>query len=139
VSAKITVLEEKDAIRELIARYCFHVDACEFDEWAATFTEDAVFEVVDLFRFESRESIREFANHIPRNERGETGMKHLTMNQVIEVDGERATAKCNLLIIREGTPLHADIVGRYDDELVKQSGRWLFKRRTARFDYRSGA
>jgi len=134
-----SLLEEKDAIRELIARYCFHVDACEFDEWAATFTEDGVFEVVDLFRFEGRSSIREFGNHIPKNERGQTGMKHLTMNQIIDVDGERATAKCNVLIIREGTPLHVDIVGRYEDELVKESGRWLFKHRRTYFDYRAGA
>jgi uncharacterized protein (TIGR02246 family) len=134
-----SVLEEKDAIRELIARYCLHIDGGDFDAWAATFTEDGVFEVVGLFRFEGRESIREFANHIPKNERGQTGIKHLTMNHVIEVDGEIARATCNLLVVREGTPLHADIVGRYEDRLVKQAGRWLFKRRMTHFDYRSGA
>ena len=37
------VLEEKDAIRELIARYCFLIDAAQYDEWAQTFHEDAVF------------------------------------------------------------------------------------------------
>src|SRR5258707_978316 len=130
-----SVLEEKDAIRELIARYCFLIDNAEFDAWAATFTEDAVFEVVGLFKFEGRASIREFANHIPKNERGLPGMKHCTLNQIIAVSGDTATATCYLLLIREGTPLHVDIAGRYEDELVKQSGSWLLKRRTAYFDY----
>ena len=133
-----SLLEEKDAIREVIARYCFHIDRNDFDAWAQTFTEDGVFEVQNLMKFEGRSSIREFANHIPKNERGQTGMMHYTMNQIIDVSGERATATCYMLIVREGTPLHADIAGRYEDELVKQSGRWLFKRRTAFFDYRAG-
>jgi hypothetical protein len=35
-----TQLEEKDAIREVLATYCFHLDAGRFDEMAALFTED---------------------------------------------------------------------------------------------------
>ena len=133
-----SVLEEKDAIRELIARYSFHIDRSDFDAWADTFTEDGVFEVSGLMRFEGRSSIREFGNHIPKNERGQTGMMHYTMNQIIEVSGDTAKATCYLLLVREGTPLQTDIAGRYEDELVKQGGRWLFKSRTAHFDYRSG-
>jgi len=133
------LLEEKDAIRELIARYCFHIDGNDFDAWANTFTEDGVFEVEGLMKFEGRSSIREFANHIPKDDQGRTGMMHYTMNQIIDVAGERATATCYMLILRSGTPLHADIAGRYEDELVKQNGRWLFTRRTAFFDYRAGA
>jgi ketosteroid isomerase-like protein len=131
------LLEEKDAIRELIARYCFYIDLAKYDEWAGTFTEDGVFEVSGLFRFDGRAAIRAFAEHIPKNAQGLTGMKHCTMNQVIDVSGDRATATCYLLMIREGAPLHVDIAGRYEDELVKQSGRWLFARRTAFFDYRA--
>ena len=134
-----TLLEEKDAIRELIARYSFYIDGGKFDAWAETFTEDGVFEVPELMRFEGRSSIREFGNHIPKNARGQIGMMHYTMNQIIDVDGDRATATCYMLIVREGNPLHVDIAGRYEDELVKQDGRWLFKRRTAFFDYRAGA
>ena len=133
-----TMLEEKDAIRELIARYCFYIDGGQYDEWAATFDENAVFEVRGLFQFEGRPAIRQFADHIPKNAKGLTGMKHCTLNQIIEVAGERATATCYFLIIREGTPLEVDIVGRYEDELTKRAGRWLFTRRVAHFDYRAG-
>src|SRR5271155_4135480 len=34
-----TVLEEKDAIREAIAEYCFRLDEGRFDDMAALFTE----------------------------------------------------------------------------------------------------
>jgi len=133
-----TVLEEKDAIRELIARYCFFIDGGQYDEWAETFAEEAIFEVSGMFKFEGRKAIREFADHIPKNAKGLPGMKHCTLNQTIDVSGERAKASCYLLLIREGTPLHVDIAGRYEDELVKRSGRWFFTRRTAYFDYRAG-
>ena len=133
------LLEEKDAIRELIGRYCFYIDLGKYDEWADTFTEDAVFEVSGMFRFDGRAAIREFANHIPKNASGLPGMKHCTFNHVIEVSGDRASATCYLLVVREGTPLHVDIAGRYEDELVKRAGRWLFTHRAAFFDYRSGA
>jgi hypothetical protein len=39
-----SVLEEKEAIRDLISAYCFYVDNGEFDKFAGLFTEDAIFE-----------------------------------------------------------------------------------------------
>ena len=132
-----TVLEEKDAIRETIARYCFFIDGKQYDDWANTFTEDGVFEVVDLFKVEGREAIRSFADKIPLNDQGLPGFKHCALNQLIEVAGERAKAQCYIVIIREGKPLHVDIAGRYQDTLVKRGGQWLFQRRTVYFDYRS--
>ena len=38
------VLEEKDAIHETIAEYCFHFDGGEFDKWVDLFTDDGVFD-----------------------------------------------------------------------------------------------
>ena len=35
-----SALEEKDAIREVLATYCFHLDAGKFEDMAALFTED---------------------------------------------------------------------------------------------------
>ena len=132
-----SVLEDKDAIRELIARYCFLIDGTRYDEWAQTFSEDAVFEVVGMFKFEGRQAIREFANNIPLNAQGSPGFKHCTLNEIIEVAGERAKAQCYILLIREGQPLHVDIAGRYYDTLVKRGGQWLFQRRTVHFDLRA--
>ena len=38
------VLEEKDAIHETIANYCFHFDGAEFDKWVDLFAEDGTFD-----------------------------------------------------------------------------------------------
>ena len=37
-------MSEKDEIRELLARYCFALDADRFEEMAALFTPDGVWE-----------------------------------------------------------------------------------------------
>ena len=37
-------MSDKDEIRELLARYCFALDADRFEEMAALFTQDGVWE-----------------------------------------------------------------------------------------------
>src|SRR5215472_2048132 len=39
-----TVVDDKDAIRELLAEYCFHLDEGRFAEMAALFTEDGTWD-----------------------------------------------------------------------------------------------
>ena len=55
-----STLEEKEAIRDLMSAYCFHVDNCEFDQFSALFTEDAQFEAGPLGKLSGRKAIREF-------------------------------------------------------------------------------
>ena len=37
-----SLLEEKDAIRDVLSAYCFYMDNGEFDRWAALFAEDGM-------------------------------------------------------------------------------------------------
>jgi hypothetical protein len=131
------VLEDKDAIRELIAEYCFLIDGAEYPAWVELFTMEGVFEVVGMFSFQGREKLLQFARTIPLNDEGRPGFKHCTLNSIVRVSGERATARCYFLLVHEGRPLRVDVAGRYEDTLVKQDGRWLFERRTVTFDYHS--
>ena len=58
------------------------------------------------------------------------------MNEIIKVNGNEATAKSNLLHLRskgEGVLVNG-LAGRYEDQLVKQGNRWLFKTRKVHFD-----
>jgi len=60
------------------------------------------------------------------------GRKHLSMNHVIRVDGNIATAVSDLLIITlisTGAWVTTGN-GRYTDKLVKDKGAWRFERRT---------
>ena len=122
-------LVEKDAIREVMAEYCFRLDNERFADMAALFTEDGTWdtafgkgtgraEVEALVR-----GMRQSANPRPR------AIHHGT-NVVIKVEG--TTAKCfsNWVTVQnsaQGPKIGS--AGSYTDDMVKQDGRWLFRYR----------
>jgi uncharacterized protein (TIGR02246 family) len=130
-----SVLAEKDEIRELMSAYCFHVDNGEFDQFAALFTEDGVFEAGPFGKLEGREAIRDFITaHVPRAGEG-AARKHCTLNHIIRIEGSEARASSYIVMLREGDGgIMASFAGRYDDVIVKQRGEWRFKSRKIHFD-----
>lgn len=130
-----TVLEEKDAIHETIAEYCFHFDGGEFDKWIELFTDDGVFDAGRMGVQKGKDALRAFLKNI-RLTNGSPMMKHCVMNEIIKVNGDEATAKSYIVVVRakgEGALVNG-IAGRYEDQLVKQGDRWLFKNRKVHFD-----
>jgi 3-phenylpropionate/cinnamic acid dioxygenase small subunit len=132
-----SIVEEKDAIRELLARYCFHFDSGEFDEWVNLFTEDAVFDVGARGRFAGREALRNFVRVIPLTN-GVPGIKHCVMNSIVNVEGDRATARSYVVVVQGGEVLSVPVAGRYEDELVKAGGQWRFTNRKVHLDLMGG-
>jgi 3-phenylpropionate/cinnamic acid dioxygenase small subunit len=120
------VLHDKDAIRELLHQYCFCMDEGRFAELAALFTEDG--EWIAPYRCATgpAEIAAWLAQSVPPAPR----RMHYTMNSVISVDGARAEARSNYLVMVEGTtgPLPS-VCGTYQDVLVKQDETWRFQRR----------
>jgi len=130
-----SVLEEKDAIHETIAEYCFHFDGGEFDKWIDLFTDDGVFDAGRLGVQKGKDALRVFLKNI-RLTNGSPMVKHCVMNEVIKVNGNEATAKSYIVLVRakgEGALVNG-LAGRYEDQLVKQGDRWLFKNRKVHFD-----
>jgi len=126
-------LEEKDAIRELQAEYCFRFDNGEFDAWLDLFTPDGAFDLGTRGCFSGRDSLRTFLKSIPlRN--GLPAMRHCVMNSIVQVAGERATARCYVVVIHGGAPLGLTMAGRYEDALVKTPQGWRFQERKVYFD-----
>ncbi len=132
-----SVLEEKDAIRDLMSAYCFYVDNGEFEKFANLFTADAIFEAGPLGKLQGREAIRNFvAGAVPRAGEG-PARKHCTLNHLIRVDGNEAHANSYIVVLRESDTagsIMASLAGRYEDLLVKQGGEWRFKVRKIHFD-----
>jgi len=129
------VLEEKDAIHETLADYCFHFDGGEFDKWVDLFTDDGTFDAGRMGAHKGKDALRAFLKNI-RLTNGLPMMKHCVMNEVIKVNGDEATAKSYIVVVRakgEGALVNG-LAGRYEDHLVKQGGRWLFKTRKVHFD-----
>ena len=120
-------MSDKEEIRELLARYCFALDAERFEEMAALFTEDGVWETA-FGTGTGRSGIVAQARRIavgPRPRR-----VHLTTNIVIDLAGDAATARSNWVLFQNS---HAGPAissgGAYADRLVKRDGRWFFQHR----------
>lgn len=135
-----SVLEEKDAIHETIANYCYHFDGGEFDKWLDLFTEDGIFDAGETAGIHTgREALRAFVDAVPGRVPMKDGMpllKHCVMNEIIKVNGDEATAMSYIIVVRSKgeSALMNGLAGRYEDQLVKQGDRWLFKNRKVHFD-----
>jgi 3-phenylpropionate/cinnamic acid dioxygenase small subunit len=130
------VLEEKDAIRELLAQYCFHFDNGEFEAWLDLFTSDGAFDLGTRGRFGGRENLQKFLQSLPLTN-GLPMMKHCVMNTIVSVNGDRATARSYVVVVQGGEQLTVSIAGRYEDGLAKVGGAWRFTERKVYFDLMS--
>jgi len=122
-------LEEKDAIREVLAEYCFCLDGGRFAEMAALFTEDGTWDTA-FGRATGRVAIAELARDIRARAGERPRAIHLVANIVIALADDRARVRSNWTVVQnspEGPKIGSG--GGYDDEMVKQNGRWLFRTR----------
>jgi len=131
-----SVLEEKDAIRELMARYCFHFDNGEFDAWLDLFTADGAFDLGSRGRFGGRENLQKFLKSLPLTN-GVPMMKHCVMNSIVSVDADRATAQSYVVVVRGGDHLALSVAARYADQLEKTGDGWRFSERKVYLDLMS--
>ena len=125
-----TAIEEKDAIREVMAEYCFSLDGARYDDMAALFTEDGTWDTA-FGKATGRAAIAGLARDI-RAKAGDNRPRavHLVTNIAIALDGERAEVRSNWTVVQnspEGPKIGSG--GAYEDQMAKQGGRWLFRYR----------
>jgi 3-phenylpropionate/cinnamic acid dioxygenase small subunit len=125
-----SILEEKDAIRDVLSAYCFYFDNDDFDRWAELFTEEAIFDA-PLGKLQGRAAIRDFvAKRVPHPAR-----KHCTLNSLIRVNGTEAKADSYFIVVRASDQgIMISLAGRYEDQFVKQGETWRFQVRKIHFD-----
>ena len=122
-------LEDKAAIREVLGRYCFHLDAGEFDAMAALFTEDGTWHT-DFGKGTGRAGIIEHARSLRAGDAPRPRGVHLTTNIVIELDGDRATVRSNWMVAQNhAAGPRISSAGGYHDDMEKQGGGWMFRYR----------
>jgi uncharacterized protein (TIGR02246 family) len=115
--------DDRAEIRELIAAYALALDAGDIDGCVALFVPDAEFGVYGR-AFAGLDGIDSMFRNAPRG-------LHLTGVSRIDVQGDTATARSQVLFVRAGD-LHLR-PALYDDELVRAEGRWRFRRRRCQF------
>ncbi len=128
-----SVLEEKDAIRDLLSRYCFHFDAGEFEQWLDLFTPDGVFDLGPRGRISGQAGLRDFLKVLPLVD-GLPMTRHCVTNIIINVEGDHATARSYVMVLGPGERVAIGVAGRYEDDIVKMAGQWRFKLRKVHFD-----
>lgn len=115
-------MNDDKAIRNLLAAYALTLDVEDLDACLALFTDDGQFEVYG--KTLSRERIRKMFMRAPK------GM-HMTGAALIDVRGETATARSQVLFVDSST--HQIRPALYDDELISVHGQWRFRRRRCQF------
>lgn len=123
--------DDRDAIENLLARYCELFDSGDLDGYAALF-EDA--EIANQFAASSGpEAVKAFFEQNGLFYDGLPHTRHVISNLHIEVapDGQTARARSYVTVFQALTdfPLQPVFIGQYQDELVKRQGEWRFASR----------
>jgi|SRR5581483_2006951 len=114
---------DQAAIYELIARYALTLDAGDIEQCVELFADDGEFLVYGK-SFVGHQGIGSMFREAPRG-------LHLTGVSRIDVNGDTATARSQVLFVRADS--HQLRPALYDDELVRAGGDWRFRRRRCRF------
>ena len=135
VAARLQRFEDKDEIERLLLDYGRHLDARDLAAYGRLFARDG--EWVGGFGTASGgpSGIQAFMEKAMGTTPNAAKNYHLLSNFVITVNGDTATAWSRWAFVvpgeRGATIAQA---GRYDDTLVRENGRWRFKRRVASND-----
>lgn len=123
-------IEDRLAIQELVTAYGDAVTQRDADAWGANWAEDGFWSMPDFPGWEKitgRAAI--VATWVDAMKGFPLNINLQTLGN-LKVDGDRAVGRTytsELVAEPDGEPYR--VTGQYDDEFVKQDGRWLFQRR----------
>lgn len=141
VPAFASYADDRAEIENLSARYMVAVDAGDIETVMATWAEDGVLNWVrgtETGKAAIRKAMSNFGGGsairaIPDGATTRQRTHHHIINHVIDVNGNTAKSTAYWFALTNNTP-QKDVqllyFGHYEDELVKQNGRWLFKKRS---------
>lgn len=131
---------DRAEIENLSARYMVAVDAGDIETVMSAWSENGVLDWVrgvEHGKAAIRKAMSGFAGaaaarNIPDGATSRPRMHHHILNHVIDVNGNTAKTIAYWFALTNNTP-QKDVqllyFGHYEDELVKQNGRWLFSKR----------
>jgi len=133
VAARLQKFEDKAEIEALLLDYGRHLDSRNFAGYASLFAKDGQW--IGGFGTVKAADIQAFMEKAMGTQNTAKNY-HLLSNFVITVNGDTATAWSRWAFVVPSQQGGAAIsqAGRYDDELVRENGRWKFKKRTASND-----
>ena len=140
---KIQMLEDREAIKELRATYCYLVDeGCNNNDrskleelMAKYFSKDATAEFQPLGKFDTYEEVHNFYTKTVPDLL--SFCVHMVHNPVIKIDGNNATGEWyfDVPAIYRQTNKSVWIMGKYEEKYIKEDGVWKFLFVKANFYY----
>ena len=135
----MSALEDKDAIRELLAEYCFLLDSQRLQEFGKLFTEAGLWASRNG-RATGPAAIESLLRKIVSESAPELRRKHFTANIVIRLNGDSAEVISNFLVVRDSAAGPAiAVAGTYRDVVARQGAKWLFRSRELSHDIAAGS
>jgi hypothetical protein len=132
---RIQVLEDKEAIRDIIARYGYLFDVGRYNDWYELFAEDGVYKTNPPFGekyqvVEGKENIKK-AFTVQKHY---GAVQHLMLDIIVQVDGDKATGICYQTMVsgkddNDTKLLKAGLRSWY---LERIDGKWLIKEAVSR-------
>jgi uncharacterized protein (TIGR02246 family) len=132
---RIQRLEDIEEIRTLLLDYGRFLDARDLPAYSRLFAKDGEW-VGGFGSAQGPAGILAFMEKNLGTAPNRNNTHHILSNFVIDVKGDTATAWSRWMFVTpaaDGKPVISQS-GRYDDILVRENGRWRFKRRTASND-----
>lgn len=134
LEARVKEIEDREAIRILRFRYHECINEGQTGAIPDLFTEDAELDFAHLGRGRGRAEITRFFGGIVGGDARAGGgggglyrVKQFIHNHVVEVSGDTGRGYSYLF----ATPVYDGeayvVAARYDDEYLRQDGRWLFR------------
>jgi hypothetical protein len=134
----LQMLQDRAMIEDIMARYEFALDSGDAEAYGALFAEDGVLangRSEEKGRAAIVKSVKDlsarFRATAPPAGTPPRKVIHSYSNLVLEVQGDKATAKSNWVEvwnIKAGVP-EVGGAGQYNDTLVRKDGKWYFSRR----------
>jgi SnoaL-like domain len=117
---------DHEAIRNLLARYCHHVDAAETEEWLGLYTDNPTLDLgMGAGPMTGHDALREMSAR-----RVAGSALHLSANAVIDVKGDEADVASYVVVIGNNDDPTIRLGGRYVDKLRRVDGEWRFESRS---------
>lgn len=122
-------VQDRQDISDLLIRYATGIDRRDWALFRTVFTSDCHCDYGAIGVWDGVDAVTEFMD-VAHAQAGH--LLHRITNQVVDVDGDRATARSyvDVWVMAADNASGVNASGYYDDEVVRTSDGWRIARRT---------
>ena len=134
LAERLKAVEDELSIRNLVARYTDAVNERDIPAFRQLWTDDAVWEIGPPLQSRA-EGIDEVVALLRRLLKAEQYFMQMTHSGVIEIKGDRATARFGERERGRGESSYYDSLAVYKDVLVREADGWRFAKRSYHYRF----